>query len=414
MSQTQEHEYKYDCTPARPLPVPVPAPPLASGKFDTGHEDEGYGYGYGIGSKDIPLENRKMGKWYGPSLRGELPPPPLPLQREQDQGNQGTNFRLEAVPRVSSTSTLSPRHTSETVSTGTSGLESTFTSTAANSTNSSTSTPRLKGVRMGRRRKGSHGDEEEGGEAGQGGDGNGSEQVHEEYHTDHGPIVRDIIIGGADGLTVPFALTAGLSSLGSTKLVIIGGLAELFSGAISMGLGAYLAAVTERDHYLCEEQRERDEVRNMPEQEKEECYVVLERYGVARETLGPVVDALARSEERWVQFMMDFELRLEKPNVSRAWISGATMGLSYFVGGLIPMIPYFIMSNVTHALFVSIAVTIVVLILFGFAKNYIMMRTTRAGFYGAAQTLVIGVLAAGTSYGIVRAIDEKGGRIGVV
>ncbi|KAH7407144.1 Ccc1 family [Cadophora sp. MPI-SDFR-AT-0126] len=254
--------------------------------------------------------------------------------------------------------------------------------------------------------KGSRGDEEEGGESRR--EVRGGE-LHEENHTDHGPVVRDIIIGGADGLTVPFALTAGLSSLGSTKLVVIGGLAELFSGAISMGLGAYLAAVTERDHYLCEEQRERDEVQDKPEEEKEECYVILEKYGVPRATLVPVVDALASNTERWVQFMMDFELRLEKPNISRAWISGATMGLSYFVGGLIPMIPYFIISNVTHALFVSIAVTIVVLILFGFAKNYIVMKTAKAGFYGAVQTLFIGVLAAGTSYGIVRAIDSKNG-----
>jgi predicted membrane protein (TIGR00267 family) len=104
---------------------------------------------------------------------------------------------------------------------------------------------------------------------------------------------------------------------------------------------------------------------------------------------------------------MDFELKLEKPNVSRAWISAATMGMSYFIGGLIPMIPYFAMTNVMHALFVSISITVVILLVFGYIKNYVTIRTKRAGFYGAVQTLLIGILAAGTSYGIVRALDSE-------
>ncbi|KUL91148.1 hypothetical protein ZTR_00754 [Talaromyces verruculosus] len=189
--------------------------------------------------------------------------------------------------------------------------------------------------------------------------------IANESYSGHGDIIRDIIIGFADGLTVPFALTAGLSSLGSSKLVIVGGLAELFSGAISMGLGAYLAAVTDREHYKTEAAREKRE------------------------------------------FMMAFELKLEEPNVSRAWISSATMGLSYFIGGLLPMIPYFAMTNVTHALFVSIGITFVILIAFGFIKNYIMIKTTQSGLWGALQTLIVGTLAAGTSYGIVYEIDHS-------
>jgi len=233
------------------------------------------------------------------------------------------------------------------------------------------------------------------------------EIAHAEKHSDYGDTVRDVIIGFADGLTVPFALTAGLSSLGSSKLVIIGGLAELFSGAISMGLGAYLAAVTERDHYLSEEKRERDEVATRPEDEREEIFEIMEDYGIGRDAARPLVEKLQRDPEQWIRFMMDFELKLEKPNVSRAWISAATMGAAYFIGGLIPMIPYFAMTNVTHALFVSIGITVVILVVFGFVKNKITIGTIRAGLYGAAQTLCIGVLAAGTSYGIVRALDSK-------
>lgn len=234
-----------------------------------------------------------------------------------------------------------------------------------------------------------------------------AENMHAEHHTGHGAVVRDVIIGFADGLTVPFALTAGLSSLGSAKLVIMGGLAELFSGAISMGLGAYLAAVTERDHYLSEEAREREEVRTRPEDEREEIYEIMEGYGLDRDSTQPLVDKLSSNTEQWVRFMMDFELKLEKPNVSRAWISAVTMGAAYFIGGLVPMIPYFVMHNVTHALFVSIGITVVILLGFGFVKNWVTIGTKRAGVYGAAQTLFIGVFAAATSYGIVRALDTR-------
>ncbi|KAJ5812619.1 hypothetical protein N7474_008920 [Penicillium riverlandense] len=228
-----------------------------------------------------------------------------------------------------------------------------------------------------------------------------------ERHSESGAVVRDAIIGFADGMTVPFALTAGLSSLGSSKLVIIGGLAELFSGSISMGLGAYLAAVTERDHYKCEEAREREEVFSKPRAEKEEIHEILADYGISREASQAVVDCLAQNNEQWIRFMMDFELRLEKPNVSRAWISAATMGVSYFIGGLLPMIPYFAMHNVLHALFISIGITVVTLISFGFVKNYVVIKTKRAGFYGAAQTLLVGAIAAGTSYGIVYGLDRS-------
>ncbi|KAJ9129782.1 DUF125-domain-containing protein [Pleurostoma richardsiae] len=231
--------------------------------------------------------------------------------------------------------------------------------------------------------------------------------VHPETHTDYGNVIRDIIIGFSDGLTVPFALTAGLSSLGNTHLVIVGGLAELFSGAISMGLGAYLAAVTEREHYASEEARERTEVAVYPDVEREEIYEITDRYNISREATMALVDELCRSPEQWVRFMMDFELKLEKPNVSRAWISAATMGLSYFLGGLLPMIPYFAMTDATKALFVSIGITVVILLVFGFIKSWITLKKKRSAVWGAIQTLCVGALAAATSYGIVRAIDSR-------
>lgn len=236
-----------------------------------------------------------------------------------------------------------------------------------------------------------------------------------EHHTSNGDMIRDMTIGFADGLTVPFALTAGLSTLGSTRLVVIGGLAELFSGSmflfytksanrsqsapppfftpsssarhhmtsadhptvISMGLGAYLAAATERQHYEAEYQRECWEVDHCPEREREEIFEVLARYGISRDGARGVVDELCvaspKGKERWVRFMMDFELQLQEPDTTAAWKSAATMGLSYFVGGLIPMIPYFVMDVAQQALLVSIAITVVILLVFGYVKSWYVL-----------------------------------------
>lgn len=221
---------------------------------------------------------------------------------------------------------------------------------------------------------------------------------HSEGHSNNGSLIRDITIGFADGLTVPFALTAGLSSLGSTKIVVIGGLAELFSGMISMGLGAYLAAATERQHWQAEYERECWEVDHCkyfrlprhshlssvtkrsetgPDREREEIYEVLEKYGISRDGARGVVDELCvptvKGKERWVQFMMDFELCLPEPETTAAWKSAITMGLSYFIGGLVPMIPYFIMDSAQQALFVSIAITVVILLVFGYVKSWYVL-----------------------------------------
>lgn len=234
---------------------------------------------------------------------------------------------------------------------------------------------------------------------------------HSESHsTNHDAIIRDVIIGFSDGLTVPFALTAGLSSLGNTRIVIMGGLAELFSGMISMGLGAYLAAASERQHWEAEHARESWEVDNCPAMERAEIHDILADYGISKEASDMVVRDLCKRENKsdWVRFMMDFELRLSEPDVGRAWISALTMGLSYFVGGLIPMIPYFFVKNAIQGLAISCAITVVVLLAFGYLKSWVTIRTKKAGLWGAVETLVIGALAAGTSYAIVRGLDSGG------
>ncbi|RMD43773.1 hypothetical protein DV735_g1283, partial [Chaetothyriales sp. CBS 134920] len=230
--------------------------------------------------------------------------------------------------------------------------------------------------------------------------------AHKERHSSHGELVRDSIIGFADGLTVPFALTAGLSSLGSTKIVILGGLAELFAGAISMGLGAFLASVTDKQHYEVEERRERMEVRECPEAEEEEIYEIFEKYGISRTDSAGVLNALKKNEDMWVKFMMDFELCLTKPEPSHAWIEGLVMGVSYFFGGLLPMVPYFVFNDVAPALYTSIGITAVILLVFGYVKALITgTRHVDAG-WSALQTLVIGTLAAGVSYAIVKLVGH--------
>lgn len=146
----------------------------------------------------------------------------------------------------------------------------------------------------------------------------------------------------------------------------------------------------------------------MPDMERVEIYDILAGYGISKAAADHFVRDLTADKKQWVRFMMDFELRLPEPDVSRAWISAATMGISYFVGGLIPMLPYFFMERASVALLVSIAITMVILIAFGFLKNWIAIRTRKAGFWGALQTLIVGALAAGTSYAIVRLLDSTG------
>ncbi|EME46218.1 hypothetical protein DOTSEDRAFT_86825 [Dothistroma septosporum NZE10] len=222
-----------------------------------------------------------------------------------------------------------------------------------------------------------------------------------------GVFVRDSIIGFADGLTVPFALTAGLSSLGSSKVVILGGLAELFAGSISMGLGAYLAAITERKHFQVAAKRQRQKIGKGVNVEEQAIYGIFEQYGVSRAASRGVMDGLRLNEDMWVQFVMDFELKLSNPSVRMAPLEGLVMGASYFLGGLLPMVPYFATRNISHALFASISITAVILVMFGFAKALITGTTHRDAAWSAVQTVTIGALAAAVSYGIVRGMNES-------
>jgi VIT1/CCC1 family predicted Fe2+/Mn2+ transporter len=226
---------------------------------------------------------------------------------------------------------------------------------------------------------------------------------HVERHFTSGEAVRDIVIGMSDGLTVPFALAAGLSgAVQSTSIVITAGLAEIAAGSIAMGLGGYLAARSDAEHYASERLREQTEVRQIPEAEAKEVSDVFASYGVSAEDAAPVVSALRARPEAWVDFMMRFELGLEAPDPKRALVSAATIAGAYVAGGLIPLAPYFIFSAAARALAVSVAFTLLALFVFGYVKGHFTgARPTRS----ALQTALVGGLAAAAAFGIARAIS---------
>jgi VIT1/CCC1 family predicted Fe2+/Mn2+ transporter len=226
---------------------------------------------------------------------------------------------------------------------------------------------------------------------------------HTEHHFTAGELVRDIVIGMSDGLTVPFALAAGLSgAVDSTHIVITAGLAEIAAGSIAMGLGGYLAARSDAEHYASERRREEQEVVRIPEVEKLEVAQVFASYGLTEAESAPVIAALSARPQAWVDFMMRFELGLEEPQPGRALRSALTIALAYTVGGLIPLSPYFFLSSAHRALFFSIVVTLVALAVFGFLKG---QATGTAPLRSAAQTSVIGGLAAATAFSLAKAIS---------
>ena len=197
---------------------------------------------------------------------------------------------------------------------------------------------------------------------------------HEESHFTATATVRDVVIGMADGLTVPFALAAGISGAvaatsQATKLVVTAGLAEIAAGSIAMGLGGYLAAKTDIEHYESERQREMRETVELPDVETEEVAKVFREYGLTDRQMAPVVDAICSNQKSWVDFMMRFELGLEPPDPTRANRSALTIAASYVVGGLIPLAPYMIFRDVTTGLRYSIVITLVALALFGYVKG---------------------------------------------
>ncbi len=226
---------------------------------------------------------------------------------------------------------------------------------------------------------------------------------HIESHFTGGEFVRDIVIGMSDGLTVPFALAAGLSgAVSSSHVVVVAGLAEIAAGSIAMGLGGFLAARSDAEHYAQELLREKREVETIPEDEAKEIVEIFEHYGLTPAECLPVVNALRSKPKAWVDFMMRFELGLEEPDPGRALRSALTIALAYVVGGLVPLSPYIVATQVHSAFLFSVGVTLAALFVFGFVKaRYTGTPTLR----GAVQTLVIGALAAGAAYLIARWIS---------
>jgi VIT1/CCC1 family predicted Fe2+/Mn2+ transporter len=226
---------------------------------------------------------------------------------------------------------------------------------------------------------------------------------HVEKHFTAGETVRDIVIGMSDGLTVPFALAAGLSgAISASNIVVTAGLAEIAAGSIAMGLGGYLAARSDAEHYASERAREELEVREKPKAEREEVADVFRSYGMSEETIAPIVQALQARPEEWINFMMRFELGLEEPEPKRARNSAVTIAVSYIVGGLIPLAPYILIPTSQTALEVSVGVTLVALFVFGFIKGHF---TGAKQLQSAFQTMLIGGLAAAAAFLIARLIS---------
>jgi len=226
------------------------------------------------------------------------------------------------------------------------------------------------------------------------------QQQHTEHHFTATDTVRDIVIGMSDGLTVPFALAAGLSGAKvGTSVVVLAGLAEIAAGSIAMGLGGYLAARTDQEHYASELQRENDETVEKPDAEWNEVADVFRGWGLSEQQLKPVVDTIASDQKRWVGFMMRYELGLEEPDPRRAVRSAATIALSYVAGGFIPLGPYFFMADLQRGLTASVIVTLIALAVFGCIKaRFTGIPIWRGGF----QTTLIGGLAASAAFLIAR------------
>lgn len=225
---------------------------------------------------------------------------------------------------------------------------------------------------------------------------------HIEKHFTSGEVVRDVVIGMADGLTVPFALAAGLSGAAiSSGLIVTAGLAEIVAGSIAMGLGGYLAGRSDAEHYDSEYDREIYEIENMLDHEKDEVIEIFESYGLTRDESTPLVESLAKRPEDFADFMMRFELGLEKPQPKRALRSGFTIGGAYILGGLIPLLPYITFAEAHRALYWSVGVTSVALFVFGFIKGRF---TGSDPLKSAFQTWLIGSIAAAAAFFIARLI----------
>ena len=227
--------------------------------------------------------------------------------------------------------------------------------------------------------------------------------AHVEKHFSAGETVRDVVIGMSDGLTVPFALAAGISgAIAASHVVVTAGIAEIAAGGIAMGVGGYLAARTDVEHYRSERAREERETRELPDVEKSEIDEILQRYGISDDVRGKVVEEISADHRRWVEFMMKFELGLEEPDPKRALRSALTIGGAYVIGGLIPLLPYMLVPNAREALTISAIVTLLALFVFGFVKGRL---TGIPPLRGGLQTLLTGGIAAAVAFALARLVS---------
>jgi VIT1/CCC1 family predicted Fe2+/Mn2+ transporter len=226
---------------------------------------------------------------------------------------------------------------------------------------------------------------------------------HTEKHLKSSAFITDIVIGMSDGLTVPFALAAGLSgAVSSNGIIVTAGIAEIVAGSIAMGLGGYLAGKTELEHYESELKKEYMEVERIPDKEMEEIKEIFADYGLSVASQDLIANELSKDKDKWVDFMMKFELGLEKPDPERAKKSALTIGISYAIGGLIPLMGYLFTNSPEQGLFISAIITIVCLFTFGFFKSKV---TGQPLLKGALKVTGIGILAAAAAFLIAKLIS---------
>lgn len=224
-----------------------------------------------------------------------------------------------------------------------------------------------------------------------------------EKHFTASAAVRDVTFGMADGLTVPFALAAGLSgAVDHSSIIVIAGMAEIVAGSISMGLGGYLAARNDIEHYETERKREYDEVRDLPHVERAEVVAILKTYGLSETETVPIMNAFEKNPDAWVDFMMRNELFLEEPDRKRVLKSPLTIGTSYVIGGLIPLSPYFFIDNPIRALTFSIIWTAIALLIFGFVKSKLLGSNP---WVGAIRVCLVTGIAAAAAYTLAKLIS---------
>lgn len=227
---------------------------------------------------------------------------------------------------------------------------------------------------------------------------------HVEEHMQSSDLLRDVVIGMSDGLTVPFALAAGLSGVvANSNLIVIAGIAEIAAGSIAMGLGGYLAGKTELDHYNSEVKREYAEVESVPDREKAEVRDFFKEIGLSEDIQHKATEEIAQDKKRWVDFMMKYELGLDEPDPKRATKSALNIGLSYIAGGIIPLAPYMFVPNALSALQISVIATLICLFIFGYFKSKI---TGVPPVFGAFKVTLIGALAAGAAYGVAKLFEQ--------